>query len=184
MSDQMKAALIALGGTIFGVSVAGGIGWNQNRIAEEQLAVAKQQAQQARQERDLAKSESEKLRRQFEEAPKKFVQRFGVLIEKAALETARKEGESNMVPFAQAIVSQRNSFRDEMRGLDRLLNSDIDRLEQELAKPSPDMVKVREILLTLKAKWALKEDEIRLAIKKLTALLLFLYEAEKLEPGK
>jgi hypothetical protein len=75
-------------------------------------------------------------------------------------------------------------LRGELGGLDKLLDSDIDLLATELGKPRPDRARVLEIVETLKAKWALKEDEVVLRVKRLMAALEFLLEAEKLEPAR
>lgn len=197
MTDTMKAGLFVLLGALIGAVPTWYIGLKQVDAMNEQLAFLKKQAVAAERERDRARTEADVLRRQFAEAPKKFIRKFKKLIDDAAAEGDRitkpivpipgeggRKEPPKLIPYAHAIVSQRNSLRGELRGLEKLLNSDIDRLGQELANPNPDQRKVRKIVDTLKQTWAQKEEEIALRIRRLMATLEFLVDADKLTPSK
>lgn len=184
MTDAMRGALYGALATLSVAAFAGFLAWKQYQLQAEQLAFQKQQAAEITQQRDLARRESEAFKRGFDQAPAKFVQRFGALINNAAAETARTQGKSSLIPHSRAIVAHRDAVRVELRGLAKLLNSDIDRLAAQLAKPKPDQRKVADALDKLRAKWTFKEDEISLQLKRLMLVLEFVSEPDQAAPLK
>jgi hypothetical protein len=73
------------------------------------------------------------FRKKILAAPKKYVRDLDLLIERA-----RKEGVSNAVVNARAIVAARNSLRESLTTISGSLNSEIDRLANEISETQSD----------------------------------------------
>src|SRR5882757_125322 len=101
MTDTIKGAIYGVVATLIVGIIAGIFSWKQYEIQAEQLAFQKQQAVELQREKDAAKREAEAYRQTLKEAPKKFVRRFGTLIQNAAAETERKEGRSGLIPMSR-----------------------------------------------------------------------------------
>jgi len=111
------------------------------------------------------------LHEMLSDGPKRFVRRFGRLIDSAVEVSTAGPEEHKLIPRAQAIVSQRDTLQGELAELEKLLNSDITRLSNELRAPYPDWRTVRDIVETLRVTWSQKEDEVVLRMARLLATM-------------
>jgi hypothetical protein len=175
MSDTLTGALIGAGATLVAAATAALIAWKQYQLLKGQL-------DQEKRSRESIAGQYNSLRQTLSKGPKAFVQKFGMLIQSAHDASAQGPGEHNLIPKAHAIVSQRNSLQEELGGLEKLLNSDIDRLSNQLQQKEPSWNEVRDIVETLSTKWAFKEDEISLRIKRLLAALEVVLDVDQLQP--
>lgn len=156
------------------------IALRQYRLQKRTLELAEQERDRLQRERDSINQQYQVLRKVLTKGPKAFVQKFGTLIQSAREASSQGPGERNLIPRAQAIVSQRNSLQDELGGLESLLNSDIDTLSGQLKQPNPNWNEVRDCIETLSVKWTQKEVEIALRIKRLMAALEVVLDVDQL----
>jgi F0F1-type ATP synthase membrane subunit b/b' len=177
MSFEKKTAIIS----IIGIIVTGIIGtlttyfaWKTYDLKREQLQL---EIERTEQERDKARLQANTYRKLIEDAPSKFTNSLEKLIIEASREVYRKEGPSQLIPASKALVSARNGFRTSVESIGERLNSDIDQLERELRKETPDIAKIEELIEVLRRKWPAKKEEIELATRKvLTELGLTLQQ--------
>jgi DNA repair exonuclease SbcCD ATPase subunit len=113
----------------------------------------------------------------YENAPKIYIQQLGTLINAAptyknsiGTDTRSLSTDPDYVRSisvsAQTIVAARNDLRSSLDAIGNRLDSQIDQLQAELAKPSPDPEKLVTLLEVLRQKWPAKEAEIELAVRK------------------
>ena len=109
-------------------------------------------------------------------APKRYVERLGEMIEKAY-----KEGPEHCEIHARAIVATRNTLRSSLQRTSEKLNSEIDRLAEQLRQPfqqskivekiprpsEPKQKEVWQTIQMLKEYWPAKSIEIEYEIKKI-----------------
>ena len=124
-------------------------------------------------------------RKEIDEAPRKYVKNLGRLISEAneKIDNASKE---DAVVFARSIIALRDSLRSHMVSISSLLNSEIDRLAEEVnteqtliiterhRSSQKQELKIDEIRATIKvlAKiWPAKEDQVQYEIRKIIAEL-------------
>jgi hypothetical protein len=67
---------------------------------------------------------------------------------------------------ARSIVAARNDLRSSLDAIGNRLDSQIDELQAELAKPNPDPEKLITLLEVLRQKWPAKQAEIEVAVRK------------------
>jgi hypothetical protein len=77
----------------------------------------------------------------------------------------------NIEVSARSIVASRNDLRSDLDAIGSRLDSQIDGLQTELAKPEPDPERLVTIMEVLRQKWPSKEAEIEVAVRKLLAEL-------------
>lgn len=164
MSSEIKAAIISAVVTIIVGVLPLGIMYKSLAVQTEQLQIEKDKAER---ERDEAQHKANTYRRQLQEAPAKFTDRLGALIEEASKEADQKEGPSQLVPATRALVSTRNSFRSSLESVRDRLDSEIDMLERELSRTPPNSARIAELVEVLKRKWPAKKEEIELANRKM-----------------
>jgi hypothetical protein len=113
----------------------------------------------------------------YENAPKVYVQQLGTLINAApkyknavGTDTRFLSPDPDYVRSisvsAQTIVAARNDLRSSLVAIGNRLDSQIDQLQAELAKPNPDPEKLVTLLEVLQQKWPAKEAEIEVAVRK------------------
>ncbi len=171
MSPEIRAALI---GAAVAILIGGGTIWYQReavKAQEAQIQLEREKTAKAEEERDEARRRADTYRKLLEDAPTKFTTRLGQLIDEASKESNRKEGPSQLVPAAKALVSARDGFRSDLESVKDRLDSEIDQLSRELSREPPDMQKITELVEILKRKWPAKKEEIELALRKLMAEL-------------
>jgi len=118
-----------------------------------------------------------KIKQRIEAAPKRYVNELDKLIFKAL-----NEGKQKAVINARAIVSTRNSLRNSLVELSKHLNSEIDRLAQEIGEtvetPLPpsklqmmpesiDAEKAYDTIIVLSKIWPSKKIQVEYEIRKL-----------------
>lgn len=105
----------------------------------------------------------------YEKALFNAAERYGAHIE-GLITAATNEGADRVRANAQAIVSTRDDLRGSLVSLQELLNSDIDRLAQQLRSQMPAAVLI-ETCDVLAKKWPAKRDQIEVTIRKIFAEL-------------
>jgi len=137
-----------------------------------------------RQRRESVQRKLEIYQARYENAPKAFIEQLGRLVDTAPkYENARgtdtrvlnpdPEYRQTVSVSAQSIVAARNDLRSSLDAIGSRLDSQIDELQAELAKPNPDPERLITILEVLRQKWPAKQAEIELAVRKLQAELGF-----------
>jgi chromosome segregation ATPase len=137
-----------------------------------------------RQRRESVQRKLEIYQARYENAPKAFIEQLGRLVDTAPkYENARgtdtrllnpdPEYRQTVSVSAQSIVAARNDLRSSLDAIGSRLDSQIDELQTELAKPNPDPERLITILEVLRQKWPAKQAEIELAVRKLQAELGF-----------
>ena len=114
--------------------------------------------------------------KEIDDAPRKYVDHLDRLIQEAI-----REGGDKAVLNARAIVSVRNDLRNSMLNISERLNSDIDRLAEEIgeAKESPRFNRreaaspavIFETIQVLSKKWPAKKDQVEIELRKVLAEL-------------
>lgn len=118
-------------------------------------------------------------RKKVEAAPRKYVAELDALIQRAI-----KEGDDFAIVNARAIVATRNSLRASLVAISSQLNSEIDRLSQEIGQPvpqhqtvnatgpqAPSASEVFRTIQVLSRIWPAKRVQIEVEIRKLLAEL-------------
>jgi len=170
IKTEIKAVIIAGGFVLAAAAGSMYTGHQANKTAQEQLEVQKKEyvlKQNALEsERDEANARAITYQKQIEDAPTTFTRTLGSMINEAYGLTEKKEAERQLFIASKALVSARNDFRTSLDSIGKRLNSDIDALANELAKPKPDHARVSEIVQVLQKKWPAKAQEIELAVRK------------------
>ncbi|MDO6777460.1 MULTISPECIES: hypothetical protein [unclassified Shewanella] len=105
-----------------------------------------------------------------ESAPSLYTERLGEMIYNAT------PGKSDdLLVDARAIVSTRDDYRGSLIAISKLLNSEIDRLKEEIEKQEQsiksgnayDGEEIKRTLAVLQKKWPSKKDQIIIEIRKL-----------------
>lgn len=128
-----------------------------------------------------------KVKRKIKAAPKIYVNELDKLIRRGVA-----EGIENAIINARAIVSARNSLRKSLLAISSQLNSEIDRLANEIGEegvriPDPTMSKdeIKSIdrenayntILVLNRIWPAKKEQIEVEVRKLLAEMGISYES-------
>jgi hypothetical protein len=109
-----------------------------------------------------------RYRERFRAAAKIYADRIGQQIDKAYSE---KDG--GVLVHGRAIISIRDDLRDHLLNLNGLLNTDIDRLKEEISvlernPSSPEAIKrASDTISVLKEKWPIKAEQVEIEIRKL-----------------
>ena len=151
------AALITAGATLY--------------TTNKQIEAERQRSAELRQQLDTYQAK-------YENAPKLFVEQLGSLINTAPQYMNMRGTDTRMLNpdpeyrqsisvRAQSIVASRNDLRSSLDAIGSRLDSQIDELQAELAKPNPDAEKLITIMEVLRQKWPAKQAEIELAVRKL-----------------
>ena len=111
-----------------------------------------------------------------------LLRNFGSLIDQAR--EAARQGDRNrsLINLSAAIVSQASSLKQELGGLERLLNSNIDVLGRRLEEEPQNWDRISDVVETLTATWRQKEDEAVLRITKILATLEYVVNFEQAPP--
>lgn len=104
--------------------------------------------------------EKRKYEKAYNDAPKVYVQEIDKLIDKASA-----DGISNVRVNARAIVTARNNLRESLESISQSLNSEIDRLEEEINN-SAEQEEILETINTLYAVWPSKKQQIDMEVRK------------------
>lgn len=121
-----------------------------------------------------------KYQAQYEATIKQFINAIGNLILVAMKEiNSKKYNDEDVLSSARAIVSTRDSMRDQLENAARLLNSDIDILKKAIRKCDESKKsgsdcevwhsEIRSILNTIHKKWPEKGPQIDIAYRKILA---------------
>jgi hypothetical protein len=163
ISTAMATIIGAFIGAVITALPAGVNAWIDLQKYNDEVALRRQ----AEVDRDSAQRAAKGYQQAYDVAAERFTNTLGGLIEQASVEANRREGPSQLIPAAKALVSTRDGYRSDLENIGSRLDSDIDALGQELAKTSPDQRHVAILVETLRRKWPGKKDEIDLAVRKL-----------------
>jgi folylpolyglutamate synthase/dihydropteroate synthase len=88
-----------------------------------------------------------------------YVDGLGKLFEQAAADPAK------VIEYARAAVTNRDQLRDSLISVARVLNSELDRLKQELQAQASEAA-IRQTMETLRIAWPLKAVQAKVEIRK------------------
>jgi DNA repair exonuclease SbcCD ATPase subunit len=160
------ATIAAVAAILAAVITAGGTLYTTNK----QIEAERQHSEKLQQQLDTYQAK-------YENAPKVYVEQLGGLINTAPRYMNARGTDTqhlNLDPEyrrsisvrAKSIVAARNDLRSSLDAIGNRLDSQIDELQAELAKPEPDPEKLIAILEVLREKWPAKQAEIELAVRK------------------
>ncbi|HEX3151259.1 MAG TPA: hypothetical protein VHR66_24490 [Gemmataceae bacterium] len=123
------------------------------------------------------KAGRQELAREIDDAPRKYVDHLDRLIQRAI-----NEGAANAALNARAIVSTRNDLRESLMKISDRLNSDIDRLAEEIGESTGTQRTnggrtqaasgaVFDTIQVLSRKWPAKKDQVEVELRKVLAEL-------------
>ena len=151
--------------------------WKSSQTAKKDLEVQMELLELAKEdvedELDIAENKVEIYRKKLRDAPAIITERLGSLIGAASDEVNMDitERKPQIIPAVKALVAARNDFQSVLESVGDRLDSEIDQLERELHKDSPDLAKISELIEVLKRKWPATKDNIEIAVRKLLAEL-------------
>jgi hypothetical protein len=119
--------------------------------------------------------------KRVDEAPKKYVNYLGELIKKAEVAVKNSYTQDDIIVAARSIVSTRDDLRKHMITIASVMNSEIDRLSDELGNGSDilvprqnyerknkiDIDELKRTIRVLAEKWPIKEVQIENEIRKI-----------------
>jgi chromosome segregation ATPase len=160
----IAAALLAVGGTLY--------------ATHQQISAERQRAAEERQRREELQKKLETYTVRYENAPKAFTEQLGKLVETAPtyrnapgtdtrILNPDPEYRQVILVRAKTIVAARDDLRSSLDAVGNRLDSQIDELKAELAKPNPDPERLVTLFDVLRQKWPSKQAEIELAVRKI-----------------
>lgn len=157
----MAVAIIAAVAAVLAAAIGA---YAATAVADKQIAAARQAEEAARQTATTAQQQLTQYKRMFEEAPTRFGNELGRLLQTAEGEPDRPP--PGIVETATALVSTRNGYRSVLDAIGNRLNGEIDALEAELKKPTPDPAVIWRLWRVLQQKWGPKMAELEVAVRK------------------
>jgi chromosome segregation ATPase len=133
---------------------------------------AKEQRREAKEQADRSAAELRAARQQLAQIAKRYTGRIDQLMPSVVREIERREGPTELVPVAQALVDARKAYRDQLDSLRANLNSEFDALETLVGLPAADTTRneaLRRSLIRLRNAWPAKKDAIESAAAKVCA---------------
>jgi len=167
MPDARRDAIIAAVAAIVAALITAAV---TVYTTNKQIAAEREHSQKLQQQLDMYQAK-------YDNAPKVYVEQLGKLITSAPQYQNIHGTDTRMLNpdpdyrqsisvSAQSIVAARNDLRTSLDAIGNRLDSQIDELQAELAKPNPDPEKLVTLLEVLRQKWPAKQAEIEVAVRK------------------